>query len=81
MEKNLTLNLKKDEDLLKISKALANKGRIDILKLLAVESLSIYEISKKLNSPMTTVCSNMAILEDANLIRYKLLKTYKKFLI
>lgn len=72
MEKNLTLNLKKEEELLKISKALANKGRIDILKLLAIESLSVYEISKKLNSPMSTVCSNLAILEEANLIRYKL---------
>lgn len=72
MEKNLTLNLKKEEELLKISKALANKGRIDILKLLAIESLSVYEISKKLNSPMSTICSNLAILEEANLIRYKL---------
>lgn len=72
MEKNLVLDFKKEEDVLKISKALANQGRINILKLLSYESLSIYEISKKLNQPITSVCSNIAILEEAGLIRSKL---------
>ena len=51
MEKILALDLKNEESILKISKALANPGRLDILRLLSVKSLSIYEISKKLNSP------------------------------
>ena len=72
MEKILALDLKNEEIILKISKALANPGRLDILRLLSVKSLSIYEISKKLNSPITSVCSNIAILEDAGLIRSKL---------
>ena len=72
MEKILALDLKNEESILKISKALANPGRLDILRLLSVMSLSIYEISKKLNSPITSVCSNIAILEDAGLIRSKL---------
>ena len=46
--KNLIINLKKNKELLKISKALANQWRIDILRLLSVESLSVYEISKKI---------------------------------
>ena len=37
---------------------------IDILRLFSVKSLSIYEISKKLNSPIINVCSNIAILEE-----------------
>ena len=72
MEKILALDLKNEEIILKISKALANPGRLDILRFLSVKSLSIYEISKKLNSPITSVCSNIAILEDAGLIRSKL---------
>ena len=50
MEKILALDLKNEESILKISTALANPGRLDILILLSVKSLSIYEISKKLNS-------------------------------
>ena len=48
MEKILALDLKNEESILKISKALANPGRLDILRLLSVKSLSIYEISKNL---------------------------------
>ena len=72
MEKILELDLKNDEKILKISKALANPGRLDILRLLSYKSLSIYEISKKLNSPITSVCSNIAILEETGLIRSRL---------
>ena len=48
IEKILALDLKNEESILKISKALANPGRLDILRLLSVKSLSIYEISKNL---------------------------------
>ena len=72
MEKTTSLQFNHKEEMLKISKALANDARLEILKLLSYESLSVDEISKKLNSPLTTVASNIQILEDAGLIKTKL---------
>ena len=44
MEKILELDLKNDEKILKISKAIANPGRLDILRLLSCKSLSIVSV-------------------------------------
>ena len=72
MEKKVTLEFKDQKSMLKVSKALANASRLDILRLLSYESLSVDELSRKLHSPLTTVASNIQILEDANLIRTRL---------
>lgn len=72
MEKKLNLTLGDKKKVLEISKALSNPARLDILELLFYESLSVDEISKKLNSPLTSVCSNIAVLENSGLIRSRL---------
>ena len=72
MEKKLNLTLGDKKKVLEISKALSNPARLDILEFLFYESLSVDEISKKLNAPLTSVCSNIAVLENAGLIRSRL---------
>lgn len=72
MEKKLNLTLGDKKKVLEISKALSNTARLDILELLFYESLSVDEISKKLNVPLTSVCSNIAVLENSGLIRSRL---------
>ena len=72
MDKKLELNLNHKNDLARVTKALSNTSRLDILILLSQESLSDDEISKRLNSPLTTVASNIQILENTGLVRTKL---------
>ena len=72
MEKKLNLTLGDKKKVLEISKALSNPARLDILEFLFYESLSVDEISKKLNAPLTSVCSNIAVLENSGLIRSRL---------
>ena len=72
MEKKLNLTLGDKKKVLEISKALSNPARLDILELLFYESLSVDEISKKLNAPLTSVCSNIVVLENSGLIRSRL---------
>lgn len=72
MDKKLELNLNHKNDLARVTKALSNTSRLDILILLSQESLSVDEISKRLNSPLTTVASNIQILENTGLVRTKL---------
>lgn len=56
------------DNIYKTSRALASYDRIHILQLLIHTPLSIYEISKKLKLPISSVSNHIAILEDANLI-------------
>lgn len=68
MEKKLPINLKNEDKIINISKALSNKLRIQILQLLAAESLSVNEIANKMGVPLTTIASNINILEESGLI-------------
>ncbi len=72
MDKKLELELHQKSDIIRVAHALSNPSRLDILNLLSQESLSVDEISKRLKSPLTTVASNIQILENAGLIRAKL---------
>lgn len=72
MEKKLSINFENKEKMLLVTKALSNQSRLDILELLSYESLSVDEISKKLALPLTSVASNIQILENAGLIRSRL---------
>ena len=72
MEKKLNLTLGDKKKVLEISKALSNPARLDILELLFFFCFSVDEISKKLNVPLTSVCSNIAVLENSGLIRSRL---------
>ena len=68
MEKKVTLSWKHDKRIIEVSKALANPLRLEILKMLSYESLSVSEISRKLNTPLTTIASSINILEEVGLI-------------
>ena len=72
MEKKLNLTLEDKKRVLEVAKALSNTMRLDILELLFYESLSVDEISKTLNQPLTTVASNITLLENAGLVRSRL---------
>lgn len=72
MDKKLELDLRQKTDIARVAHALSNPARLDILILLSQESLSVDEISKRLNVPLTTVASNIQILENTGLIRAKL---------
>ena len=72
MDKKLELDLRQKADIARVAHALSNPARLDILILLSQESLSVDEISKRLNVPLTTVASNIQILENTGLIRAKL---------
>ena len=72
MDKKLELNLNHRDDLAKTARALSNPLRLEILVLLSKQSLSIDEISKRLKTPLTTVASNIQVLENVGLIRAKL---------
>lgn len=64
----LKLGFDNDKELIKICHALSTQLRIDILKLLRTETLSVIDISKKLNISFSTISSNISILENAGLI-------------
>lgn len=68
MEKKVTYTWKQGKKIVSISKALSHPMRLEILKLLSVESLSVTEISKKMKLPLTTIASSITILEEAGLI-------------
>ncbi|MGL5695282.1 MAG: ArsR/SmtB family transcription factor [Peptostreptococcaceae bacterium] len=64
----LKIGFGNDNDLVKICHALSTKIRVDILKLLRNETLSVIDISNKLNISFSTVSSNVNVLENAGLI-------------
>ncbi|MBQ8685733.1 MAG: helix-turn-helix domain-containing protein, partial [Clostridia bacterium] len=66
---NYSINLESDtEDIFKASRALASYDRIRILQLLTYSPMSIYEISKTLNIPISTVSNHISILEEAKIL-------------
>lgn len=68
MAKNSYLSLDDDEAILKISQALNNPTRIQILKLLSHGSYSITDISRIMNIPQSTTVMHMKCLENADLL-------------
>ncbi len=68
MEKQLVIDLKKENKIMNVTKALSNRLRIQILRLLATMPLSVSEIADKLELPLTTIASNINVLEESGLI-------------
>jgi predicted transcriptional regulator len=68
MEKKVTYSWKNKKSIVEVSKALSNPIRVEILKILSYESLSVSEISNKMGLPLTTIASAVNILERAGLI-------------
>lgn len=69
MSKPLSLDLSNGQELCNIGKALSSQVRLDILKLLYTESLSIVEISEKLSIAPSSAALHVKILESAELIK------------
>lgn len=70
-KKLTSLVLGNDEDLELIynaAKALASRDRLNILRLLIQSPMNIYEISKQLNMPISTVSNHITILEEAQIL-------------
>lgn len=67
-----TKHLSAGKDALPLLKALANKHRLDILKLLSVQPYNVNELAEKLNLPFSTTATNVRKLEEVNLISTEL---------
>ena len=64
----LELTIDESDRLIKVAHALASEIRIDILKLLNFKKMNIIEIAEKLELPVSTIASNIKVLEVSGLI-------------
>ena len=71
----LNLSVENEHDLILISKALSSEIRIRILKTLEDHSMSVSEIAKILDEPISSTALNLKILENANLISSEIIYT------
>lgn len=68
MAKPWVLNIEDKCEVSKIGKALSSTARLEILQLLQEESLSIVEISEKMNIAASSVALHIKVLDEAGLI-------------
>ena len=68
----LKLTIDESDRLIKVAHALASEIRIAILKLLNFQKLNINELAEKLDLPVSTIASNIKVLEDSGLIKTEL---------
>jgi predicted transcriptional regulator len=64
----MELTIDESDKLIKVAHALSSEVRINILKLLNVQSINVIDIAQQLNLPMSTVSTNIKVLEQAGLI-------------
>ncbi|WP_079911757.1 transcriptional regulator [Paenibacillus sp. 32352] len=64
----LELTIDEPDRLIKVAHALSSEIRINILKLLSNQNENIVDIADKLNLPVSTVASNVKVMEDAGII-------------
>jgi predicted transcriptional regulator len=69
----LELNINEPDKLITVTHALSTRARIDMLRLLTTRSMNIVEIAEALGLPVSTVASNVKVLEGAKLITTQLL--------
>lgn len=69
----LELNINEPDKLITVTHALSTRARVDMLKLLNTRSMNIVEIAEALSLPVSTVASNVKVLEGAKLITTELL--------
>jgi predicted transcriptional regulator len=69
----LELNINEPDKLITVTHALSTRARIDMLRLLNTRSMNIVEMAEALNLPVSTVASNVKVLEGAKLITTELL--------
>ncbi|MGF9696059.1 MULTISPECIES: ArsR/SmtB family transcription factor [Paenibacillus] len=68
----LELSFDEPDKLVTVTHALSTRSRVDILRLLISKNLNIVEIAEALNLPVSTVASNIKVLESARLINTEL---------
>ncbi|PWW33557.1 MULTISPECIES: ArsR/SmtB family transcription factor [Paenibacillus] len=69
----LELSFDNPDELVTVTHALSTRSRVDILRLLISQNLNIVEIAEALKLPVSTVASNIKVLEAARLINTELL--------
>lgn len=69
----LELSFDDPDKLVTVTHALSTRSRVDILRLLISKNLNIVEIAEALKLPVSTVASNIKVLEAARLINTELL--------
>ena len=69
MGKHAELSIESPELLLRITKALSNPVRLQALEALGRRSMSVGELAKELDVPMSTMALAVRTLEDAELVR------------
>ncbi|WP_458126948.1 ArsR/SmtB family transcription factor [Paenibacillus sp. Z3-2] len=69
----LELSFDDPDKLVIVTHALSTRSRVDILRLLISKNLNIVEIAEALKLPVSTVASNIKVLEAARLINTELL--------
>lgn len=65
----LELSIEDPDRLVAVTHALSTRSRVEMLRLLDKEDLNIIEIAARLQLPVSTVASNVKVLEAAGLIR------------
>ncbi|MFD9627407.1 ArsR/SmtB family transcription factor [Peribacillus muralis] len=68
----LELTIDESDRLITVAHALASEIRISILKLLNFQKMNIIEIAEKLDLPVSTIASNIKVLEVSGLINTEL---------
>ena len=71
MERNIYLDVTNGshlEDIINIGKALSSHDRIRVLNLLRLRSMSVMEVAKHLNLPVSSIAHHFKALEEAKLI-------------
>ncbi len=66
--KHAALSIEHPDTLLKMVRALSSSLRLDIISALCSESLSVSELAKQLNAPLSTIALSVRTLEEAGLI-------------
>jgi predicted transcriptional regulator len=69
----LELNINEPDKLITVTHALSTRARIDMLRLLNTRRMNIVEMAEALSLPVSTVASNVKVLEGAKLITTELL--------
>nr|WP_245403015.1 ArsR family transcriptional regulator [Peribacillus muralis] len=72
VKKVLELTIDESDRLITVAHALASEIRISILKLLNYQKMNIIEIAEKLDLPVSTIASNIKVLEVSGLINTEL---------
>ena len=67
--KHAALSIEHPDTLIRMTRALSSPVRLEIISALCSQNMSVGELAKKLNAPLSTIALAVRTLEDAGLIR------------